>query len=140
MNGLPGRPWSPTKDLTYCNYFVHGVCRALGYGQFTHNGTTRPMLANEMIDFISDSKNGWIKVEGEVAQYHANAGVLVIAGKKEDDHGHVCIVRPGEFQFSPQWGKKSPRVANIGKSVFIDHSCSYAFVNEPDFFALTEMI
>lgn len=144
MNGFPGRGWGPrnTPDgtTTYCNFFVSSVCRAMGYGGFTNNGANAPMLANDMIDFMLDNKNGWMTVSGEVAQAHANSGVLVIAGQKSDGHGHVCMVRPGEMLPSLNWGKKAPRVANIGKDVFIDKSASWAFKTEPTFFALKEMI
>lgn len=143
-NALEGKPWHPHMDgqvlVTYCNYFVHGVCHSMGYKEFTHQGKTVPMLANEMIDFMKLPYNGWMTVGGDTAQYHANSGVLVVAGQKADGHGHVCMVRPGEFQFSPHWGKKSPRVANVGKQVFINNSASWAFQDEPEFFILKEMV
>lgn len=144
MNGYPGRNWAPQRGdsnlVTYCNYFVNGVCKAMGYDGFTNGGKTHPMLANDMVDFMSDDKNGWMKVSCDVAQAHANSGALVIAGQKENGHGHVCIVRPGTIGYSPNWGTKTPRVANIGKDVFIDKYGSYAFQKEPSYFVLKEMI
>lgn len=139
-NAVSGGPWAPVNGVTYCNFFVSGVCVGMGYKGFTYGGTSTPMIANKMVDFMEDPKNGWLKVSSEVAQSHANAGVLVIAGKKEDPHGHVCVVRPGEPQMSGNWKKKAPRVANVGRTVFINNNCAWAFHEEPNFYCLAEMI
>jgi len=38
------------------------------------------------------------------------------------------------MQYSGHWNKSVPRVANVGKDVFIDKTCAYAFEKEPDYY------
>lgn len=144
-NALTGGIWAPvTKEgvtTTFCNYFVNGISRAMGYGEFTNQGQSAPFVANRMVILMEDPSGRWLKVSGEVAQQHANAGVLAIAGwQNPGGHGHVCVIRPGNLQMSQKWNKLVPRVANVGKDVFINKTVSYAFLDEPSFFVLKEMI
>jgi hypothetical protein len=128
-DGLPGI-WQPVGGNTFCNCFINYVCTQLGYDKF------RGLAANDMYDQMADPRNGWLKISGEVAQDHANAGSLVIAAKKADGHGHVCLVIPGNIEQSGSWGKLAPIVINVGKDVFAGKKCSWAFSEEPDYFVL----
>lgn len=140
--GLKGGDFEPIIDAqgnvvkTFCNYFIQYVCNGFGYTEFQYK------MANEIIDFISEPKNGWIKVDDGVAQAHANNGVLVIAGHKMTPHGHVCLIIPGVLEKSYSYQKSVPKCVNIGKDVFIGKKVSFAFKADemPDYYALTGMI
>ena len=126
-----------TVKTTFCNQFINYVLQGLGY--FDMNG----MLANEMVAFMEDVKNGWISVNDEIAQFHANNGVIVIAGHSVlDAHGHVCFILPGILEKSHTWGKAVPKCASIGKDVFLGKKVSFAFRAEemPQYFCLAKQI
>jgi len=139
--GLDG-DFKPTTDsngvlTTFCNEFIQSICNGLGYSGL--NG----LMANQMIDFMLDPKNGWITVDDAVAQAHANNGALVIAGKKNPTgHGHVCLIIPGILEQSNSFGKSVPKCANVGKDVFIGKRISFAFPVSmiPQYFVLGQMI
>ena len=145
---LPGEKWAPKRLdgilYTYCNEAVNFICKFMGYHRFDRQlvtGGDEALLANQMFDIMSEEDGQWLTVFADVAQYHANCGILVIAGMKNaTGHGHVCIVRPGLLQHSGKWRGPAPRVMNVGKDVFIDKKASYAFREEPKYFALKEMI
>jgi len=145
-NALPGKPWAPHDNgisgiTTYCNYFVSSVCKAMGYGVFTDEGHSSPWIANRICEFLSVPDYGWLDIVGETAQFHANSGALVIAAQSNPSgHGHVCIVRPGNMMMSAHWNKLVPRVANVGKDVFINQSASFSFETEPDYYVLAQMV
>ena len=122
---------------TFCNQFIQYVLNGFGYGKM--NG----LLANQMFDFLSSPGNGWISVSDDVAQSHANNGVIVLAShKKEGSHGHICVIVPGIIEKSHTWGKAVPKCVNVGKDVFFGKKVSFAFTKEemPVYFALGEMI
>jgi len=133
---MPLKSKDGTILATFCNRFVQYVLNSMGYGEMND------MMANQMHDFMSDPKNGWIEVSMEVGQNHANNGVVVIASHKDDPHGHVCIVLPGILEQSYSWGAKVPKVVNIGGSVFFGKKLSYAFRanQKPTIFALAGMV
>ena len=147
MNALPGKPWAPVYDgdtlvRTFCDFFVSGVVKlGFEYTGFINPLTGEAYLADKMVD-IMQSSDEWMKeVSGNMAQFHANQGALVVAGWiNPDGHGHVCIVRPGIEVFSGHWNKNAPRVANVGKDVFINEDAAYAFIDEPSYFVLKRSI
>lgn len=118
---------------TYCNKFLQYVLNNFGYGNMNN------MLANQMIEFMDDPKNGWIKVDDSVAQHHANSGVIVIAGKIIQPHGHICLIVPGILENSNNYKKDVPKCVNVGKDVFFGKRVSYAFKAEdmPFYYALS---
>jgi len=134
--GLDGGDFAPKGDITHCNRFISYVMNCFGYDKF--NG----LMANGIIDLMNDLTHGWITVSDSVAQNHANAGVIVIAGRKFDAHGHVCIVLPGILEKSGSFGRSVPKVVNIGKDVFFGKKVSFAFQSEeqPQYYALSTMI
>lgn len=147
MKALPKQPWAPifnddgSVNTTFCNCFVESVARAMGYTKFWHADRNEPMTADEMFEAMTLSDEWMIEVSGAMAQIHANNGALVIAAiLNPQGHGHVCIVRPGNTVTSGHWGKQAPRVANVGKDVFIDKDAAYAFVPEPSYFTLKSTI
>ena len=75
--------------VTYCNQVVQYVARRMGYDGFAGR------MANGMIDFMSLGGE-WVATDFEKAQIHANLGRLVVAGLKNEPHGHVVVVRPGK--------------------------------------------
>lgn len=147
QNAINGGPWHPTTEQvngsiyekTFCNFFVNGVSNSLGYRGFIAYG--RPMLANEMVNFMTSGGEWLLLGGGDVAAARAKEGVLVIAGAKEDSgHGHVCVIRPGNLVESGRWAKLVPKCANVGKDVYIDKGVNYAFRSEPQYFALKSML
>lgn len=139
---LPGGDLAPTyyegKWTTHCNQAMQYVCNALGYSDFTG------MTANEMISFMKKANSGWIQpANAQIAQEHANNGVIVLAGlANEDGHGHVCLVVPGVLEKSGSWCKSVPKCMNVGKDVFFGKKISFAFSaeDECEYFALAKMI
>jgi hypothetical protein len=132
-DGSPGI-YQPNNGVTFCNEAVQYVCNLMGYNLL--NG----MMANQIYDFIADPINKWMSISGEVAQFHANNGAVVLAAQKENVHGHVNIIIPGVLEQSGSWGKLAPICMNVGASVFIGKRASWAFQTEPSFFVLTSTI
>jgi hypothetical protein len=135
--------FQPVKDskgnvlTTYCNQFIQYICSALGYIDF------KGMNANQMIDFMEKDGSGWIKsADHRFAQDSANAGVLVIAGRKAAGHGHVCLIVPGVLEKSGNWCASVPKCVNVGGDVFFGKKISFAFRSEDkcDYFALAKML
>lgn len=141
---VPGVDFAPEFNAdgsikaTFCNQFIQYICNGYGYGDF--NG----MTANEMVDFMADFKNGWISpTDDQVAQSHANNGVIVISGfKNPAGHGHVCLVLPGTIEKSGSFGRAVPKVANVGKDVFFGKKLSFAFQasDAPAYYVLGGMV
>lgn len=121
---------------TFCNQFIQYILNGFGYGNM--NG----MMANQMISYMDDATNGWIKVSDAVAQQHANSGVIVIAAKAIEPHGHLCLIIPGLLENSNSYKKDVPKCVNIGKDVFYGKRVSWAFRSEemPSYYALSQMI
>ncbi len=137
--GLPGGDLTPKPDgTTFCNIFIQSICTTMGYDNFSG------MNANQMFQKMSGTSSGWISVEDEVAQFHANAGVLVIAAwSNAAGHGHVNLIIPGLIENSNSAGKSVPKCANVGRDVFWGKRLSYAFSypnEKPTLFALAEMV
>lgn len=136
--GIDG-DFKPTPDgTTFCNLSIQYVCTGFGYDKF--NG----LNANDIISYMNAPENGWIQISDDVAQSHANTGVIVIAGrKKEGGHGHVSLIIPGLIEKAGSACKSVPKCVNIGKEVFIGKKLSFAFkypYEEPTLYALAAMI
>lgn len=119
--------YQPKGDTTHCNQFVSEVVSL--YTGIHFEG----MLANQIIDLLISS-DAWLEVQMEQCQDMANRGTLIIAGFKNDPHGHVNVICPGKEKDSGRWGKV-PSVANVGKDVFIGKGLSWAFSLKPRFWA-----
>ena len=132
---------SSIDGATDCNRFVNEVCNRFGYTKF--NG----LLANQMFDLFLNNGD-WLEIQGEIAQYHANSGALVVASyQNPSGHGHVCMVRPGIAETSGKWEvitPSVPKVANVGEpeTCKLDIKASYAFgpYKRPKYFVLKSMI
>jgi hypothetical protein len=139
--GLDG-DFKPIKNAegswtTHCNQFINFVLNGMGYDLMTG------MNANQMILFMSTPKNGWISVSDDIAQQHANCGVIVIAGNAHlGGHGHVNLIIPGILEKSGEYGKAVPKCVNVGKDVFFGKKVSFAFRSseEPTYYCLAGMI
>ena len=124
----------PSKEYTYCNIAVHFVCKRLGYEGFKN------LVANEIIDKMIESDE-WKQIREENVQKKVNYdGELIIAGKKDNPHGHVCVIRPGFMIYSNKWKKYVPKCMNVGKKNFIGKIGNYntgvnwAFSQVPDYY------
>lgn len=101
--------WTPKEDTTFCNVAVNYIAGSVGYEGF------KGLLANEIINAIKKSVD-FTKVSAADAQKIANDGRLVIAGRMDEPHGHVCVVYPGGVMVnSSKWHEEAPTVANVGK-------------------------
>lgn len=141
---LTGQDWAPVFAnnvlTTYCNFVVNSICNAVDYTKF-NAGLSSPVSANAMVKSMADPSGDWMAVSGDVAQYHANNGALVIAGQSNvSGHGHVCVVIPGEMKDSSNYVKKVPVVMNVGKDVFIGKPASFAFHLEPTYYVLKSTV
>lgn len=123
--------------ITHCNQFINYGLNGMGYDSMAE------MSANEMVHFMATATNGWISVSEDVAQQHANDGVIVIAGWANlGGHGHVNFVLPGILEKSGEYGKSVPKCVNVGESVFFGKKISWAFRsdNPPTYYCLAGMI
>ncbi len=119
--------FEPGDGVTHCNQYVCEVSEYYGFKGFGN------LLANQMIDLLTESPQ-WSEVPIERCQDLANSGTLIIAGLKEDPHGHVNVICPGRPKTSGRWGAV-PSCANIGKDVFIGKGINWAFSDMPKFWA-----
>ena len=126
LNGNPPK-YKPQNGVTWCNRAVSEICFVMGYNGF------EGMLANQMIDKM-EKDIPWNRLGPLEAQGHANSGYLVIAGKKQDPHGHVVVIRPGNMEYSQKWGKDVPKCVNIGAETTIGRGVNWAFKEEPRYY------
>jgi hypothetical protein len=117
----------PRDGITYCNQFVTEVCTKYGFKGL------EGLLANQMIDAIEKSQD-WSIVDMSKCQELVNQGTLIIAGLKDEPHGHVVVICPGKEKTSGRWGTV-PTCANIGKDVRIGSGVNWAFSDLPKFYA-----
>lgn len=115
----------PKDGVTHCNQFVVDVCSVMGFRGLDG------LLANEIIDALVNNPQ-WSEIELERCQELANGGTLIIAGVKEQFHGHVNVICPGKEKVSGRWGVV-PTVANVGKTNFIGKGVNWAFSVKPKF-------
>ena len=72
---------------TSCSHAVWDVIKAV------HDADQVYKQANELVDWMTVN---WQEVSIDDAFTKANAGVVVVGGKKETTNGHVIVVYPGE--------------------------------------------
>jgi hypothetical protein len=125
---------------TFCNFAVDLVLARMGYEKM-RNPDGSPMMANQMVDFMTRSAD-WEEVLMEHAQTFANDGRVVVAGREEEGHGHVVVVRPGVAEYSGKYAAKAPRVSHVGLNSHIGRSAAWAFdgVFPPKFWLLKEAV
>jgi len=78
MKAVNRGPWAPVLNqdqtwVTFCNFFVGSVSKLMGCTDLWPPINGGPKTANEMCDIISSSSD-WLKIDGKVAQTHANSG------------------------------------------------------------------
>lgn len=117
---------------TFCNI---GLDRILGlYGAPRMiDAKGRPLLANDMVEFMRLNPQVWPEVTGDVACARASQGVLVVAAQASDTfkgHGHVAAIYPSPSKYSGSWAKDVPILCNIGRP-FLDKSTGTIHINEP---------
>ena len=113
----------PGGGLTHCNQFVAEVAGKCGFKGLDG------LLANDIVDYIANSDQ-WSECSMTQAQQLANQGTLIIAGIKDEPHGHVNVICPGREKISGRWGAV-PCVANVGKDMFIGRGLNWAFSDPP---------
>jgi hypothetical protein len=92
------------QKQTYCNVFVHDATTKLG-------ASIPPMRANEMQGWLKSPAHGWKQIAPAEAQQLANQGKPVVgAWNNPQGHGHVVMVRPGEYSAT-----QGPTIAQAGK-------------------------
>ncbi|HEA21457.1 MAG TPA: hypothetical protein ENH87_11115 [Pricia antarctica] len=125
---------------TYCNLFVSGICGFYKYDKFLG------LLANDIIEVIEndkewdDSKNPVLTKGMGKAQHFANQGCVVLAYSKGEEHGHVCIIRPGLMVYSNKWKMWVPKCVSIGKNNFTGKGINWAFSDRPHIAFLVRII
>ena len=123
---------------TYCNDYVQEVSAGFGYIAF------KGLLADDMVAHMKADTREWTSVSGIVAQQHADAGALVIAGYvNPSGHGHVSIVIPGIPAPSGKWNDPDcPVLANVGELIYckIGLTANWAFDAEPVYFVLNDSL
>lgn len=112
---------------THCNRFVALCANEVGCNQL---GAPDEWTANEIISRIEQlvlKGLAWREVDPAEAQRIANLHQLVVAGAKQEPHGHVCLVIPGEMGWSKKHQSDMPQVANAGADNFYGRLASFAF-------------
>lgn len=115
--------YAPHDGVTYCNRFVSEIVSSMGFKGL------EGLLANDMIDLIS-KHDQWTEVAMEKAQDLCNDGSLIVAGLKDQPHGHVSVCCPGKIKNSGRWGLV-PSVASVGAKNFIGSGLNWAYSNPP---------
>lgn len=121
--------YQPKNGVTHCNQAVAQIAYGMGHGGLTG------LLANSIITLMGIH---WREVDGAEAARLAAQDVLVVAGQKEQPHGHVAVVFPDPMQKSGSWGKDVPMLANVGKINGVMRA-SQAFKTEPTYFTPREV-
>ena len=94
---------------TFCNMALDVLCKEVwGFKGFTG------MLANQIVDRMKNAPD-FAEVGPDAAQNLANDGRMVIAGFKNDPHGHVSAIYPGTCVYSGKWRCNAPMSVNVGK-------------------------
>lgn len=118
----------PRDGQTFCNVATQIMAEALGYSGF------KGLIANQIIDIMMHSDD-WSEVPLEKAQDLVNKGTWIVAGQKEDAHGHVCTVIPGTTVRAGHWSIQVPVCVNVGKDIFTDKGINWAFQDVPKLWA-----
>jgi hypothetical protein len=131
------------ERATFCNVFTRDVCAWFGWKDF--EATDRDQ-AGEITRFMSAHPTRWRLVSPEDAARCATLGHLVVAGQvrkpqssdvpgKWYSTGHVCIVAPGQSEYSNKWSMLVPVCANVGGSNWYGKPLSFAFgKDQPELF------
>lgn len=126
--------YEPLSDgTTFCNYALHDILTDLGLPKFcVSESGDRRLMANEIIEKME--RMGLSKVDASDAHRLSNEGVIVVAGMRMPQHGHVAVVYPfPAMYFSGKWNRSVPCVANIGKDNGV-MPCNYSFGALPKFY------
>lgn len=127
---IPKKDASGTVVETYCNFGTNHVLKAFRFVEFSG------LIANEIVTRM-EKHPYFAKVEGDAAQKLALDGQVVVAGRKDNPHGHVALVYPKKDPMpgSGKWGKQVPWIGNVGKKNEVC-GANYAFGQEPCYYAL----
>lgn len=125
--------WTPENDKTFCNIACDYVAGKAGFLGF------KGLLANDIVNFMKKSPD-FAKVSAPDAQKLANDGRLVIAGRMDEPHGHICCVYPGgELVNSRKWHEEAATVANVGSANGI-MGANWSFNLPPSYWTWVESV
>jgi hypothetical protein len=128
---------------THCSEAARDIAGYMGCHEFADKN------ADSQYDLMKSSTE-WREVPMSDCQFLANAGTLVFAALPSallgGEHGHICVIRPGEEVWSSHWNAKVPSVMNVGGQNFIlwfrtsqgtqiEAGLNGAFRSMPKFFA-----
>ncbi len=128
-----------SDKYTYCNFFTRAVCSWFGWNKFSGRELDQ---AGEIAAFLEKGDPMWreIKDMHEARDWAMKERLLIAAqvntdkpdGKKWIATGHVCIIAPeGELVYSKKWGRKIPKVANVGRVNSYGKGLNWAFKEMP---------
>lgn len=123
--------------ITYCNLNVYRVVQALGLNLFYNFDADRPMLANEMVTYMDIFPQRFSRFQNHVIAHElVNKGFLILAGQKEELHGHITPLYPSAgMKTSGKWRTQVPYVSNVGERNEI-MGLNFAFADLPDYYII----
>lgn len=117
----------PKDGVTFCNIACNQIAVKMGCKDLVAK------TADDIYEFMIASSQ-WSEVAMEKAQDLANNGALIFAvasgSMLNQDHGHICVIRPGLVKTSGKW-IKAPCVMNIGAQCFIGRAKSGPLIGMP---------
>jgi hypothetical protein len=117
----------PSGGVTHCNEAAQTILHAFGCKDFDE------MMADDIFVFLKKSPD-WSEIPVDRVQEISNQGSVVFAIATSQmlgqDHGHICICRPGIPKNSGKWGMV-PCVMNIGAECFIGRAKRGPLTNMP---------
>ena len=108
--------FAPTEGKTFCNLALDYIS-VKAFGNHDFNDKT----ADQILEFVAQSED-YTEIAINQAQNLANQGSFVFAAASSkmlgQEHGHVCVIRPGVPKESGKWGMV-PAIVNVGSELFI---------------------
>lgn len=98
----------PAGGVTHCNQGLNDIATEFGFTEFDGK------MANACIDLMASDMR-WRECSAEEAWTWAMAGNLAVACMKEEPHGHVAVICPGDKVASGKWQVDVPQIANVGQ-------------------------
>lgn len=127
-------------QTTFCNMACNEIAQAMGCQDL------KGLSADEIYSYFTGHPDDWMELRAiglqgddlDIAfagiQSYANMGALVFAVATSielgQDHGHICVIRPGTRKSSGKWGNV-PACMNIGAECYIGLGQSGVMKGEP---------
>ena len=129
------QPDQPKKGITYCNIAIFKLVQGLGFPYFWNEKADRPMMANEIVDYMDAHPVQFSKLYNPLTAHDlANNGYLCLAALKDQPHGHIAACYPSQNLItSGKWRVQVGEVANVGRKNGVI-GVNYAFSELPSFY------